>query len=202
MSRCRRMCRDVWTEAGSQKIEESRHNNLIGQIKLLWLSLRGMASDAVRQLMELYPRIYFACHRRHVRDPKSHRILSAHQGSILDHLDEREPLMLLELARHMGVTPSTMSLQIEQLVRKKYVTRERDARDGRRLKLRLSPDGVRIREANSVLDTDRVSKMLGRLSDEERTAGLAGLALLAKAALEQSKELEKQRKAGRGRLPD
>src|SRR5579862_9625733 len=97
-----------------------------------------MQSDAVRQLMELYPRIYFACHRRHVRDPKSRRVLSAHQGSILDHLDERDPATLQQLARHMGVTPSTMSLQIEQLVRKGYVIRERDAHDARRLKLRLS----------------------------------------------------------------
>jgi DNA-binding MarR family transcriptional regulator len=151
--------------------------------------------------MELYPRIYFACHRRHVRDPKSRRVLSAHQGSILDHLDQREPVMLLELARHMGVTPSTMSLQVEQLVRKRYVIRERDAKDARRLKLRLSADGARVREANSVLDTDRVREMLARLSAEERAAGLAGLALLAKAAREQTEDLEKRRKPGRGRLP-
>jgi DNA-binding MarR family transcriptional regulator len=156
-----------------------------------------MQSDAVRQLIELYPRIYFACHRRHVRDPKSKRVLSAHQGSILDHLDEREPVMLLELARHMGVTPSTMSLQVEQLVRKGYVTRERDAKDGRRLMLRLSASGVRVREANSVLDTERVGKILARLSPEE----LAGLALLAKAARQQTEELEKRRKPRRRRLP-
>ena len=152
--------------------------------------------------MEFYPRIYFACHRRHVRDPKSRQVLSAHQGSILDHLDAREPVMLLELARHMGVTPSTMSLQVEQLVRKGYVTRERDRKDGRRLMLRLSSGGVRVREANSVLDTERVRKMLARLSPEERAAGIAGLALLAKAASEQTEELEKRRRPGRGRLPE
>jgi MarR family transcriptional regulator, organic hydroperoxide resistance regulator len=127
--------------------------------------------------------------------------LSAHQGSILDHLDARDAVMLLELARHMGVTASTMSLQIEQLVRKGYVTRERDTKDGRRLVLRLSASGVRVREANSVLDTDRVGKMLRRLSAEERAAGIAGLALLAKAASAQTEELEKRRKPGRGRLP-
>ena len=152
--------------------------------------------------MEYYPRIYFACHRRHVRDPKSRRVLSAHQGSILDHLDAREPVMLLELARHMGVTPSTMSLQVEQLVRKGYVTRERDTKDGRRLMLRLSSSGVRVREANSVLDTERVQKMLARLSREECAAGIAGLALLAKAASEQTEELRKRRRPGRGRLPE
>ena len=161
-----------------------------------------MQSDAVRQLMEFYPRIYFACHRRHVRDPKSRRVLSAHQGSILDHLDAREPVMLLELARHMGVTPSTMSLQVEQLVRKGYVTRERDTKDGRRLMLRLSSGGVRVREANSVLDTERVRKMLARLSREECAAGIAGLALLAKAASAQTEELRKRRRPGRGRLPE
>jgi DNA-binding MarR family transcriptional regulator len=161
-----------------------------------------MRRNAVRQLMEFYPRIYFACHRRHVRDPKSRRVLSAHQGSILDHLDAREPVMLLELARHMGVTPSTMSLEVEQLVRKGYVTRERDADDGRRLRLRLSSGGVRVQEANSVLDTERVRKMLARLSREECAAGIAGLALLAKAASEQTEELRKRRRPGRGRLPE
>jgi DNA-binding MarR family transcriptional regulator len=160
-----------------------------------------MQSDAVQQLMEFYPRIYFACHRRHVRDPQSKRVLSAHQGSILDHLDAREPVMLLELARHMGVTASTMSLEVQQLVEKGYVTRDRDRQDGRRLMLRLSASGVRVREANSVLDTERVSKMLARLSPEERAAGIAGLALLAKAASEQAEELEKRRKPARGRLP-
>ena len=77
-----------------------------------------MAENAVRQVMELYPRIYFACHTRHVRDPQTRRLLSAHQASILDHLDEHEPLALLDLAHHMGVTASTMSLNIERLVRR------------------------------------------------------------------------------------
>jgi hypothetical protein len=57
-----------------------------------------MPENAVRQVMELYPRIYFACHTRHVRDPQTRRLLSAHQASILDHLDEHEPLALLDLA--------------------------------------------------------------------------------------------------------
>jgi DNA-binding MarR family transcriptional regulator len=161
-----------------------------------------MGRDDVGRVMELYPRIYFACHRRHVRDPKSKRVLSAHQASILDHLDERDPVTLLELARHMGVTASTMSLQVEQLVKKGYVVRERDAEDARRLRLRLSASGARVREANSVLDTERVKKMLERLSVEERETGLAGLALLARAAAAQMEELEKTRKRGRGRLPE
>jgi len=46
--------------------------------------------DAVRQLMTFYPQIYFACHTRHVRDKRTNRLVSAHQASVLDHLDELE----------------------------------------------------------------------------------------------------------------
>lgn len=160
-----------------------------------------MAKNAVRQLMELYPRIYFACHTRHVRDPQTRRLLSAHQASILDHLDEHEPLALLDLARHMGVTPSTMSLNIERLVRRGYVSRERAAEDGRRLKLRITPVGLRLREAKSVLDPERVRALLARLTPGQREAGIHGLALLAGAGSEQMAEQSKQRRKGRGRLP-
>jgi DNA-binding MarR family transcriptional regulator len=160
-----------------------------------------MIDRADRQLLEWYPRIFFACHTRHVRDPKTRRILSAHQASILDHLDEREPMTLLELARHMGVTPSTMSLHVERLVRRGYVLRERDLRDARRLRLRISVSGARIREANSVLDPERVRAMLSRLSPEERAAGLRGLEVLARAANEQVQEQSAKARGGHGRLP-
>jgi DNA-binding MarR family transcriptional regulator len=160
-----------------------------------------MTSDAVRQVMEFYPRIYFACHTRHVRDPKTRRLLSAHQASILDHLDDREPVTLLDLARHMGVTASTMSLHVERLVRRGYVLRERDTRDARRLRLRISAAGLRLREANSVLDPHRVRAMLSWLSVADCEAGLRGLKLLAKAAEQQAKSRIGKARRGRGRLP-
>jgi DNA-binding MarR family transcriptional regulator len=137
--------------------------------------------EAARQVLALYPRIYFACHSRHVRDPESDRLLSRHQASILDHLDEVEPTTLNALAGHMGVTAATMSLGIDRLERKGYVVRLRDAADRRRVHVRLTAAGVRVREASSVLDPSRVSALVGRLNDEERAAAIRGLALLAEA---------------------
>jgi DNA-binding MarR family transcriptional regulator len=160
-----------------------------------------MVGAQAKQILELYPRIFFACHTRHVRDPRSQRVLSAHQASILDHLDDREPLALLDLAAHMGVTASTMSLHVDRLVRSGYVLRERDRRDARRLRLRISAAGLRIREAKSVLDPQRVKAMLQRLPQEERAAGISGLALLARAAREQMEESSRRKRRGRGRLP-
>jgi DNA-binding MarR family transcriptional regulator len=141
-----------------------------------------MLKRAIRDVMELYPRIYFACHTRHVRDDRAPRTLSARQASILDHLDVVEPTAVVELAGHLGVTPGTMSLAVERLVRQGYVKRSRDARDGRRRLIRLTADGLRLREAKSVLDPERVRDLLARLSPAERASGLAGLALLARAA--------------------
>ncbi len=136
----------------------------------------------MREVMEGYPRIFFACHTRHVRDAETKRLVSAHQASILDHLDRIEAVTMMGLARHMGVTLSTMSLNIERLVRRGYVSRTRDPRDRRRAQLLLTQAGLRLREASTVLDAGRVRAMLAEMGAEERKHGLEGLAILARAA--------------------
>jgi len=136
----------------------------------------------VGELLYAYPRIYFACHTRHVRDPQTGGAVSAHQASILDHLDEIDPMSMTDLAAHMGVTVATMSLAIDRLQRKKYVRRDRDPRDRRRVRLRITPQGLRVREAKSVLDPVRVEHVLGHLSPADRAAALDGLKLLARAS--------------------
>jgi DNA-binding MarR family transcriptional regulator len=149
--------------------------------------------DQVAQLLAYYPRIYFACHMRHVRDPKRNRVLSSHQASVLDHLDEIEPTGLLKLAAHMGVTASTMSLMIDRLARGGYVIRDRDAKDGRRVNLRLTKAGVRIKAQQKVLDPERVRTVLGELTAAEREEAIHGLELLAHAST------QAMQKSGRGK---
>lgn len=144
-----------------------------------------MKDAAVRRLLEAYPKIFFACHVRHVRDPETGKELSAHQASILDHLDDRQPTSLMVLARHMGVTASTMSLTVDRLVRSGHLLREKDAADARRVCLRLTADGLRIKSMQKVLDPECVHDLLARLSPEDREAGLRGLELLARAAEQQ-----------------
>ncbi len=150
-------------------------------------------ASAVDRLLDAYPRIYFACHARHVRDPQTARLLSRHQASVLDHLDEVEPTTLMDLARHMGVTPGTMSIAIDRLERRGYVVRLRDTTDRRRVHVRLTAAGVRVREASSVLDRPRVEALLARMSEQDREAGLRGLALLAGAAQAQMHALAARR---------
>jgi len=157
-----------------------------------------MNTDVVREVMKLYPRIFLACHTRHVRDTKAGRVLSARQAGILDHLDEVEPTGLLTLAQHLGVTASTMSLTVDRLVRGGYVQRAADPNDGRRVGIRLTKAGVRIKREKSVLDPERVQAMVQRLSAAERKQAIDGLAILARAADE---EMRSRSGAGaRGRI--
>ena len=147
--------------------------------------------------MAAYPRIYFACHLEHREDPVTRDVISAHQGSILDHLDAEEPMGLLDLAKHMGVTASTMSLTVDRLERGGYVTRKRDAADGRRVRLILTEAGVRVKQAASVLDVRLVRGLLKRLQPQERERALAGLELLAAAGALAVESLQGKGKRGR-----
>ena len=136
--------------------------------------------DTISQVMDLYPKIFFACHTRHVTDNDVK--LTANQVSILDHLDEQEAITLFELAQHMGVTPSTMSVAINRLTALGYVARIKDKEDARKTNLTLTKQGSRIKKASSVLDPGRVRELLEQLDNNARAKALEGLVLLADAA--------------------
>ncbi|HEV3199935.1 MAG TPA: MarR family transcriptional regulator [Bryobacteraceae bacterium] len=143
-----------------------------------------MSPPEVETVLRCYPQIYFACHRRHIRDQQTETVLSAHQASVLDHLDDVDSTSLFALARHMGVTASTMSLTVDRLERGGYVTRARSTADRRRVDLRLTASGLRIKRQQKVLEPDLVAAMLGRLDEPRLRRALEGLELLAEAAQE------------------
>ena len=147
-----------------------------------------MAVRSSDDFIALYSQIYFACHTRHVHDPESGTRVSARQASILSHLDAVEPTPLSQLASHMGVTVSTMSIAVDRLVRQGYVVRDRAESDARVRHVRLTAAGERLRAAQKVLEPRLVRAMLSRLSPADRRDALRGLELLGAAAREQTKE--------------
>jgi DNA-binding MarR family transcriptional regulator len=141
-----------------------------------------MSAADVRLVQTCYPQIDLACHTRHVRAASSVHRLSARDSSLLSHLDEKRPMPPSALARHLGVSPSTMSAAIKRLVRLGYVVQKPHPSDARRLQLFLSSKGTAAMRATSVLDADRVQGVLDALKGSERRRALDGLALFAKAA--------------------
>ena len=147
-----------------------------------------MAVRSSDDFIDLYSQIYFACHTRHVHDPDSGTKVSARQASILSHLDSVEPTPVSQLAAHMGVTVSTMSIALDRLERQGYVARARAENDARVRHVRLTQAGERLRAAQKVLDPRLVRAMLSRLSAGDRRDALRGLELLGEAARLQTRE--------------
>ena len=141
-----------------------------------------MSAADVRLVQTCYPKIYLACHTRHQRAATSDTGLSPRDSSLLAHLDERRPTTPTELARHLGVSKSTMSAAIKRLRALAYVVISTDPRDGRTVLLHLAPKGAAAMRASSVLEPARVRRLLGTLCSSDRRAALHGLALLADAA--------------------
>lgn len=144
-----------------------------------------MALPAADAIIDQYQRIYHACHRRHVRDAHTGRLVSEQQLHILGHLDLERRTRVGELAAHMGLSHSTISIAIERLRRDGYVVRERSHADARVTFVRLTRAGEEVRDAQRVLEPDLVSSLLKRLAPDERRTARDGIALLARAASEE-----------------
>ncbi|HET7209068.1 MAG TPA: MarR family transcriptional regulator [Terriglobales bacterium] len=140
-----------------------------------------MKLSDVQRLQRDYPRIYLACHVRHVRTGSTPYRLSSRDSAILAHLDTTVPITATELASHLGIRTSTMSAAIQKLAKLGYLQRQPSGQDRRVAHVTITPRGAQAMAETSVLDSARVAAVLRRLSRPQRNRALAGLQLLAKA---------------------
>lgn len=133
-------------------------------------------------MVSAVPLVLAACRRREVHEPSVRIRLSTHLAGILEHLDPVRPIAAGELARRLGVTPGTLSLQLTRLIGLRLIARGRDATDGRRALLRLTAVGSKVREARSLLDPACVQALLQRLPPAEREQAVAGIESLGRVA--------------------
>jgi len=136
----------------------------------------------VTTVLHACDRILRACRPRRVADPGGGPQVSAHQAGVLAYLDPEDPTMVGELADHVGVTASTMSLTLKRLAEAGYVRRDRDPADRRVMNVRLTEAGSRVRAASTSLDLDRLDGLLRELSPRQRGEAVRGVVLLAEAA--------------------
>jgi len=136
----------------------------------------------VLQILHCYPQVYLACHVDHVRKRSNEHALSSTDSSILAHLDRATSLAANELARHIGVRPSTLSPALKRLESLRYIERRELPRDHRKKLLLLTERGQCAMAATSVLEPKRVQKLLDALGPADRKRAVDGLALLARAA--------------------
>lgn len=141
-----------------------------------------MLDSKIRRLLDAYPAIFLACHRQHIREDEGGNAVTERQASILDHLDPVRATTLSQLAEHMGVGRSSMSITVQRLVRNGYIACKRDGKDTRCVRLTLTPAGARVREQNTLLDPALVREMFALMNGPTLETALQGLETLAKSA--------------------
>lgn len=137
---------------------------------------------AAQIVQHAFPRIYLACHTRHQRKRSTPHRLSPRDADILAHLDETQSLTPGVLARHLDVSRSTLSEALKRLARLGYVAAEPSEKmeaPRRMQRVRLTPQGAVALGDTSVLETQRLERLLRRLppsSLRDVTAAFTALA--------------------------
>lgn len=141
-------------------------------------------AEHVFAIQQFYPRIYHACHVSHKAGKQSEIPVSEREASILSHLSNDYIISATELARHLNISKATLSEALAKLIDKGCVKVKTDQDDSRRQLLSLTETGMQAVAQGSVLDGNKLSMILDRLSLDDRNKVVEGLELLAKAAME------------------
>src|ERR1044071_6629138 len=76
-----------------------------------------VTEDDVLKVQRLYPQIYLACHKQHVRATSTSFRISSQDASILVHLDHQAAIAPQTLAAHLGIKPPALSAALARLAR-------------------------------------------------------------------------------------
>ena len=133
-------------------------------------------TQQARQVQELYPLLYFAVHRQHSRNDG----LSPSGLRILHHCAGEAETWASQLARHLGLSRSTLSESLSALEAGGWVSVSAPNARRRRI-IELTERGRDAIENREGLSRDQIEVILARLTSSERTQVVGGLQLLAKA---------------------
>lgn len=88
--------------------------------------------------------------------------------STLWHVRERRAPLMKEIAADLGVSPSTATPVINGLVREGCLRKKTDPRDGRAMRLQLTPKGRRLLQQGIRARTEAMTRILSALDRRDR----------------------------------
>jgi len=103
------------------------------------------------------------------RSSMEERVATGMQFGVLNFLAEHDSVTSGEVATHLSLSPSSATQLVERLVRDDLVERQADQEDRRVVHLKLTDNGRAERERVYGFIRERVGRLLGGLTTEERT---------------------------------
>jgi DNA-binding MarR family transcriptional regulator len=124
------------------------------------------SKEAARELLEVVP-IVMREIRSEMRSRRSPE-LTVPQFRTLAFVNRRDGPSLSEVADHMGLTPPSTCRLVDGLIERDMMTRQGDPKDRRRLRLAVTPLGLRILEASRSGTLAYLAEKLDALAAEDR----------------------------------
>lgn len=119
--------------------------------------------------------------------------LTSAQIKLLTCFSKKSELTMTELSNNLAVSMPTMTAMVDRLVNSKMVERERDNRDRRVVKVKLTDAGEKILRKLTRIRRKEMEKILMNLSGEEMESYLTSIEVVARllAKARQKRDMEK-----------
>jgi MarR family transcriptional regulator for hemolysin len=123
--------------------------------------------------------------------------LSVHQFRALMFINRRPGCSLLDAARHLGLTPPTVSKMMDGLVADGLVTRDASSSDRRKVLLTLTSQGGALLEKVREGTQARLMEILAPLTSKEQETIAQALTLLQPLFVHPKEKAGKKKKGGK-----
>lgn len=140
------------------------------------------SEEAAERIARLFPEVFRLYHYGQ-RVEGAELPVTRRSLEVLQHLAASGPLTVGEQAEHLGLRRNSVSELLQRLEAKGLVARIRDERDERRVLVWLTPAGADVASrVGRILAPDLLSRVMARLTPEERAIVVRGFELLASPA--------------------
>ncbi|MGD7043150.1 MarR family winged helix-turn-helix transcriptional regulator [Jeotgalibacillus proteolyticus] len=130
----------------------------------------------VSELNRHWTDIYFHLHYPH-KEKISHQVVR-----ILQLVDKKEGVGMNDIASHIQVSQNTASEHVKRIIEKKFLTKERDTIDERKVMLRLTDSGRDVLHRNTSLDEEKLERVWDELDTSEKEMVEQAFKLVSKRA--------------------
>ncbi|WP_342600022.1 MarR family winged helix-turn-helix transcriptional regulator [Psychrobacillus sp. FSL H8-0483] len=132
--------------------------------------------EQITKLNHYWTDIYFYLHYPH-EDKISHQAVR-----ILQLIEKQPQVGVNEVASFLHISPNTASEHVKRLLEKKYIIKDKNAEDQRKVIICLTELGKNILHRNTSLDEDKLQTVLEKLSDSEKVMIEKALEILSEGA--------------------